>query len=50
MDNDNKYKRYEKEIQKDREKQMQMCQKYGESCDFGICDECPVTLGVQTDE
>ena len=49
-DKDNKYKQYEQELKWQRQREMDRCQKYGETCSFGICDECPVTLGIQTDE
>lgn len=35
---------------KKREYEMERCQKYGESCSYGICDECPVTKGGSKDE
>ena len=49
-DNNNKYKKYEQELKWQQQREIDRCQKYGEACSFGICDECPVTLGIQSEE
>lgn len=34
-------------LKKQREEEQKLCAKEGKACDFGICDECPLTIGSQ---
>lgn len=43
----NEYENEKKEQFKDFCEVLRRCSKEGMSCDYGICDECPVTTGIQ---
>ena len=43
----NEYENEKKEQFKDFCEVLRRCSEEGISCDYGICDECPVTTGIQ---
>lgn len=43
----NEYENEKKEQLKDFCEVLRRCSEEGISCDYGICDECPVTTGIQ---
>lgn len=44
---ENEYENEKKEQFKDFCEVLRRCSEEGISCDYGICDECPVTTGIQ---